>query len=381
MLTRERFAADLERSRQLEKTTYKELTLGLYRGLQAPLKALYDQMVSATGNLTAITARSLQDHPQIIKVLRYCLAPVISQMRLGQIIGITSTGPFEKDGTKPGPQQAADLVRWFENYLDRERFAWTGPTPPPWSVAERQIAEHYAKLCTVALVSNQNTATQYRMKRQKMQEDAIAAALVAGGLTLQARVGPVPSATGRKKKGEGPARRPRKGPAGVSSADDVQPSHFVRAATVLAGLERNQSADLTVRPGPAPKLFCIEAKAVGIRIDSAKRLKELNDKYTDWQAVKPKLDLVTLGVCAGFFNLIELIATIRVRGIPMFFEHDLAPLADFLQTGNYFGSPWEPKALFTEVPAEALREALDKITSAEPDVEERGAAEGEIAGE
>jgi hypothetical protein len=64
-------------------------------------------------------------------------------------------------------------------------------------------------------------------------------------------------------------------------------------------------------------------------------------------------------------------ATIRVRGIPIFFEHDLARLAEFLTTGNYFGSPWDPKALFTDVPPEQLEEALEKIASAKDHEDEQ----------
>lgn len=148
-----------------------------------------------------------------------------------------------------------------------------------------------------------------------------------------------------------------------------------RSKVILGGLERNQKTDLAARPadqpalfGP-PKLFCIEAKAVGIRIDSAKRLKELNDKFTDWSACS--VPIFTLGVCAGFFNAIELMATIRVKGIPIFFEHDLIQLGKFLQTGDYFGSPWNPKALFTDVPQEQLQAALEKITSAKADEDEQ----------
>ncbi|HKI34456.1 MAG TPA: XamI family restriction endonuclease [Gemmataceae bacterium] len=361
MLTRDRFLAELETSQRREEQTYKELTQGLYRGLQSPLKALYDEMVSATANLTAVTAQAIQDHPEIIKILRYCLAPVISQMRLGQIIGIKSTGPFEKGGAKPAPQQAADLVRWFINYLDRERFPWTEPTPPAWSEPERRIAEHYAKLCTVALVSNQNTATQYRNRRQEMQERAIANALEGMGLLIQQELGPPATPKVRRKKGEPPAPLPPRRPAGIHHVEDVRPGHYVREKTILAGFERNQKSDLTARPGADPKLFCIEAKAVGIRIDSAKRLKELNDKFTDWQG--SALPIVTIGICAGFFNPLELIATIRVRGIPIFFEHDLTPLADFLRHGEYFGSPWNPQSLFLEVPPAQLQAAIEKIAT------------------
>ena len=378
MLTREWFQAELTISQKREEQTYKDLTLDLYKGLQDPLKTLYDQMVDATANLTTITVRSLQQHPHVIKILRYCLAPTISQMRLGQIVGIGSTRPFEVDDKRPSDQVAGELAQWFQSYLDRERFPWTLTVPPAWSAPERQIAEHYAKLCTVALVSNQNTDTLYRNKRQKIQEDAIAAALVAIGLILQAEPGQPQPPRPRRKKGD-----PRR-PSGISSIDDVQPGSYVKEKVILTGLERNQKSDLTVRPAvqPAlfvpPRLFCIEAKAVGIRIDSAKRLKELNDKFTDWNGCP--LPIFTLGVCAGFFNAIELMATIRVKGIPIFFEHDLAHLGAFLQTGNYFGSPWDPKTLFTDVPQEELQAALEKITSATDDQEEQAGQGEEPAG-
>ena len=72
-------------------------------------------------------------------------------------------------------------------------------------------------------------------------------------------------------------------------------------------------------------------------------------------------------------------ATIGARGIPIFFEHDLAPLADFLKTGNYFGAPWAPEALFKEVPRQELQEALEKIASAKE--EDEGPPDSEGPGE
>ena len=108
---------------------------------------------------------------------------------------------------------------------------------------------------------------------------------------------------------------------------------------------------------------------MGIRIDSTKRLKELNDKFTDW--TKSSLAITTVGVIAGFFNDIELVATIKKRGIPIFFEHDLASFTAFLERGEYFGLPWDPLGLFPDVPETDVEAAMEKIVAAPMDEEEK----------
>jgi hypothetical protein len=332
-----------------EEGIYKETTTALFRELQDPLKLLYDEMIRVTSNLTSITPEILQANPRIIKILRYCLTPVISQMRLGQIIGLGTTESFEEQGRAPDSEQAANLARWFNTNLDRERFPWAS-APVSWSAGERSVAEQYAKLWTVSLVSNQNTATKYRNQRKDRQERAIANALQGIGLTFQARLGAVP-------KGQ---RRPRSG--GIQFPSDILPKSFIKEKKILAGSEKKQKSDLTVRPTEDERLFCIEAKAVGIRLDSTKRLKELNDKFTDW--AKSSLSITTVGVVAGFFNDLELVATIKKRGIPIFFEHDLLPLTEFLQTGRYFGTAWDPSGLFPDVAETEVTAAMEKIATA-----------------
>jgi len=309
------------------------------------LKTLYDEMAKATAHLTNITPSVLQKSPRVIKILRYCLAPVISQMRLGQLIEVDSTESFEERGIPPADVPAARLANWFKEYLDHERFPWVAHKA--MTAAERGIAEHYAKLCTVALVSNQNTATKYRNQRKEKQEGAIAKVLRDMGLTLQAKLGGMPSATPTARRG------------GIDGVDDVRPGHFVVGQKILGRSEKKQKTDLTVRPTDVERLFCIEAKAVGIRIDSTKRLKELNDKYTDW--AKSGLPLLTVGVCAGFFNDLELIATIQKRGIPIFFEHDLGRLRAYLASGEYYDAPWSPESLFKDARPEEVEAAPEKI--------------------
>src|SRR5947209_4155111 len=111
MMTRELLLQEMARSEADEERTYKDLTLALFRDLQAPLKTLYDEMSAATAHLTALTPRAIQNNPRIIKILRYCLAPAISQMRLGQIIEMDSTEGFEERRMQPTEEQASRLVR------------------------------------------------------------------------------------------------------------------------------------------------------------------------------------------------------------------------------------------------------------------------------
>ena len=176
MLTHEQLRQEMARSEILEEQTYRQMTLSLFQGLQRPLRDLYDQASAATKRFTAVTAESLRGNPRIIKILRYCLAPVISQMRLGQLVGIRSTDLFEREHDPKAPEldQANRLAEWFRMYLDRERFPWTDAAQPALSKLELRIAERYAKLSTVSLISNQNTDTAYRNQRKQRRKRQLA---------------------------------------------------------------------------------------------------------------------------------------------------------------------------------------------------------------
>jgi hypothetical protein len=378
MMARDLLRREMAISEANEEKTYKELTLSLFREVQDPLKELYDQTVAATSRFASITSEVLKAHPKIIKTLRYCLAPVVSQMRLGQLIGLGTTEAFEEHERVPTDDQADRLARWFNDYLDKDRFQWLGR--PDMASAELGIAELYAKLWTVSLQSNQNTATEYRTERKEQQERAIAAALEGMGLTFQQKLGAPLAPRPRRKRGDPPhpPLPPRSG--GIDSVEDVLPKHNVKEKKILGGSQKKQKSDLTARPSEAQQLICIEAKAVGIRVDSTKRLKELNDKYTDWRS--STLPITTIGVVAGMFSEDELEASIKLRQIPIFFEHDLAKLVEFLRSGLYYGAPWNPEALFAEVPAREIAEALENIqtTQAEGQADAEQRAESD-AGE
>jgi len=375
MMTRDLLSQQMAISEVNEAETYKSLTLDLFREIQEPLKLLYDQTVTASKNFTSITREALRFDPRIVKTLRYCLAPVISQMRLGQLIGLGTTESFEEQGAIPTDEQADRLARWFNDYLDKDRFQWL--IRPHTSEAERGIAEIYAKLWTVSLQANQNTATKYRTQRKEQQEKAIATALEKMGLTFQDRLGAHQLPRPRRKPGDPPHSLLPRRPGGIDAVEDVRPGHYVKEKKILGGSQKKQKSDLTARPTEEAILFCVEAKAVGIRLDSTKRLKELNDKYTDWKG--SSVPITTVGVVAGMFSEAELVATIKQRQIPIFFEHDLDKLVEFLKSRLYYGVQWNPNTLFAEVPASELDEALEKIQTApvDADAEQAGGELGE----
>jgi hypothetical protein len=238
MMTRDRLLKEMEISEAREENLYKDLTLSLFRNIQASLKDLYDETFTVTERFTSITPDVIRASPKVIKTLRYCLAPNISQMRLGQIIGGSTTEAFEERDKVPTPKEAKDLARWFNDYLDRARFQWLDR--PKMPAAERNLAETYAKLWTVSLQSNQNTATEYRNQRKAVQEKAIAIALERAGLKYQEKLG-IQQSTARRL-------------GGINQVDDVQPNHYVKEQKILGKCQKKQKSDLTIRPTAADKL-------------------------------------------------------------------------------------------------------------------------------
>lgn len=327
-----------------EERQYAALNKDILGAIRMPLLELYDLMFQATAGLTRITAQVIVEHPSILKIMRYVSPPpTISQMRLGQIIGMGTTSEFEERGRVPTPAQAERLAAWLNLHLDHERFPWLTSASPKLLPEQRETAEKYARLWTVALLANQNVATRYRTQRKELQEAAIASALTTAGLESQSRLVLAP---GIRRQG------------GIADLSNLHPNHFVRETKIRSG--RSQKADVIARV--ADQLVCIEAKAVGIRLDSSKRIKELNDKKVDWD--RSPFPITTVGVFSGFFNAAELVATIRERRIPVFWEHDLARLAEFIIQGTYYGAPWKPETMFQDVSEAEIQEALVVIDTA-----------------
>ena len=90
-----------------------------------------------------------------------------------------------------------------------------------------------------------------------------------------------------------------------------------------------QKADLIVRSKVDGKLVLIEAKAVGVEIDSTKRIKECCDKANDWRSSKHLKSPTVVAVIAGFFGKsgIENLGASKVKVV---WEHRLSDLKGIL---------------------------------------------------
>jgi hypothetical protein len=77
------------------------------------------------------------------------------------------------------------------------------------------------------------------------------------------------------------------------------------------------------------KLVLIEAKAVGVEIDSTKRIKECCNKANDWKAGRDLSNPVVATVIAGFFNSTG-IRNLLASNISVVWEHRLSDLSNIL---------------------------------------------------
>lgn len=274
-----------------------------YKGYEESCYQLFGVAMKATDSFRDISGHSIISNPTILKVLRYCCAPSYSQMKLGQMVGKSSTGPLESQvspspAVRRGWQDVADkLGAWIEQQLDVARFPWLQARLEGVAL-ERAVDA--AKRITCAVMADQNTLTDLRNWRKGYQEDLVAEALVGAGLTQM-------------------NARPT-----IYQDTDIPIGYFSRECKVTGGSHR-QKADFAVRCNNRT-LLLLEAKAVGVRVDGYKRMKEIRDKATEWKA-NVGGQVVVGAVIAGFLESGQ-IQTLRDAGTHVYWEHRLEDLHD-----------------------------------------------------
>lgn len=301
-------AADLKQSREFEMQTYLSSLDAMYSNAMAQNEELYDLAAGATDGFTEITGSAILSDSRIVKILRYAIAPSISQMKFGQFFGLKSVKDFEQAKLEPktaGYRKLAgiadEMAEFVAERIDRDRFLWIDPDH---QLSDLALAHGYAKKWTCSIAADQNAQTRYRNWRKDLQELAIAGELVRRGYTKSAFSGTIAK---RTDLGIGEFTTERK----------------VKGRTV-------QKADLIVRSkAPPQRLVLIEAKAVGVELDSTKRIKECSNKASDWSSSKALDDPVVVAVIAGFFTETG-ISNLRASGAGVVWEHRLADLGAYL---------------------------------------------------
>ena len=292
-------------SEQFETDIFFRMARRLYSDCSMQCESLFDITINKTNGFRTITPEIILSDSRIIKVLRYCMLPVISQMKLGQLVGISTTGDFEDTSVTAGRQFhklkeiAPRLCNLFSEYMDSQRFLWLQTDMPD---EQLQLAVEYAKRWTCSLIANQNSSTAFRNWRKELQESSAATQAIKAGYTSVA------------------TRRI------ISSIDDLLPGQYSRECRVQG---RNvQKADIVVRLKSTQKLLLIEAKAIGVRIDAFKRIKECREKFDDWK--QSFGNQIEVGVVLSGFMPPQEVKSLLDEGAHVFWEHKENDLYDYL---------------------------------------------------
>lgn len=300
--------ADISHSRVQEMRVYLDSMKNIYKNALLQNGEVYDVAAALTQSFRTITPKSILADSRIIKILRYAIAPSISQMKLGQIFNIPSIGPFENDKIAQGTAKyrtlktiASEIALFTKERLDRQRFPWLDSDKG--GVIDTDLAQKYAKNWTCSIAADQNAQTKFRNWRKCIQEHAVASELVKIGYTRSTYTGI------------------------ISEQTDVNLGEYTQEMRVLG--RTKQKADLVARSKSTKRLVLIEAKAVGVEIDSTKRIKECCDKASDWRSSKVLNQPVVIAVIGGFFNLTG-IDTLRASKIEIIWEHRLSDLRRLL---------------------------------------------------
>ena len=215
---------------------------------------------------------------------------------------------FENDRLEAGTVKhnalckiATGIAEFATENLDGNRFLWV--SNPKTKISDISLASDYAKGWTCSIAADQNAQTRYRNWRKDQQEHAIASALVELGYTKSFYRGI------------------------VSKYTDIKIGEFTQELKVKG--RTRQKADLIVRSKKTKKLVLIEAKAVGVELDSTKRIKECCDKANDWKAGGELDKPVVATVIAGFFTSMG-IQNLLASRISVIWEHRLSDLSKIL---------------------------------------------------
>ena len=298
-------AEELKLSEEFETDIFFRMAQRLYADCATQCENLFDITMAATNGFTTITPEIILSDSRIIKVLRYCMLPVISQMKLGQLVGIDTTGVFEESIVSSAVQirklQAAAprLCELFSEYMDSQRFIWLQTR---LSDEQYSLAVEYAKRWTCSLIANQNSNTAFRNWRKELQESSAVQQAVEAGYT---------SVVTRRI---------------ITSANDLLPGQYSRECRIQG---RNvQKADIVVRLKRSRKMLLIEAKAIGVRIDAFKRIKECREKFDDWKQTFG--NQIEVGVVLSGFMPEREVQSLLDEGALVFWEHKENDLYDYL---------------------------------------------------
>lgn len=262
-------------------------------------KELYNYVAEHTNNFRQFSAEVIREEPNVVKILRYLVQPPISQMKFGQFCGVSSTSNYEDEDSPSTPQKdtAQQMADFMESNIDQRKVPWLFK-----DVDEDEWLEQ-SRDWTCDIIAQSEANTRYRNWRKDIQEEKVANTMEEAGLTKSSHTGT------------------------VADLDDVPVGTYISETKVQCPGD-DQKADFVARPSEEDIVF-VEAKAVGVKIDSYKRVKEIRNKETDWHASFPNAHV---GAAVAGWIPVSQIETLLGDDIKVFWEHRLNSLKDYLQS-------------------------------------------------
>jgi hypothetical protein len=285
-------------SQQLEEDIFLDQIREFYDTELERHKKLYDFVADQTNNFQNFDAEIIREEPRVVKILRYLVKPPISQMKFGQFNGVGSTTNYEgEDPSTPNKDVAKQMADFMQSNMDERKV--------PWISRDVEVDEwiDVSRDWTCDIIAQSEAKTRYRNWRKDIQEDRVAEAMEDAGLRRVSR-----SST-------------------ISDIDDIPAKTFV-SETKVACPGDDQKADFVARPAKNELLF-LEAKAIGVKIDSYKRIKEIRNKESDWRSGFPN---ARVGAAVAGWIPDTQIETLLGDDIEVFWEHRLESLQNYLQS-------------------------------------------------
>jgi len=288
----------VKESQELEEEIFLNQIRTFYDEELEKNKELYDLVADHTNNFRDFDAEIIRQEPNVVKILRYLVKPPISQMKFGQFNGVGSTTNYEDDDpSTPAKGTAEAMAQFMEQNVDENKVPWL------YNDVDADAFIEVSRDWTCDIIAQSEANTRYRNWRKDVQEDRVAEAINDAGLRHVSH-----SST-------------------ISDIDDLSAGTFVSETKVSCPGD-DQKADFVARPARDEILF-LEAKAIGVKIDSYKRVKEIRNKESDWRAGFPN---ARVGAAVAGWIPNSQIETLLGDDIEVFWEHRLESLKDCLQS-------------------------------------------------
>jgi len=256
----------------------------------AALRPQVEAVLASTDNLRRINGDVFRNDPDVWQLLRYVCAPILSEENFWTLVGSPKS-------SKVAHRYADEAAEVIGPVIDPVRFPWIREGREPSSVES-----HAAILATVVLLAAQRVGTGARGGASKRQEAKVASILSAAGYALDASGARIDFIDGLQRGSYSAERR-----VGGAKCD----------------------VPVRLRDG---RLMTIECKvSIGPKNGWKRINRETGGKAETWRTHFGSAQVITAVVIDGVFDLGCLLQAQNKQGVTIFWEHDLSPLAGFLE--------------------------------------------------